>query len=74
MRIILEVDPEEVEWASGTYARAHKETVEAWGTPQSWDEVDYQLIGYFGNTRISFYDEDDEWEAIKYVMGNRRMG
>ena len=74
MRIILEVEPEDVDWDKHCYASIHKETVEAWGSPHYWEEVDFQITGRFGGRRIKFYDEDDEWEAIQFFINQKRMG
>lgn len=68
MKIILDIDPHQVDWAADSYVRIHRETAEIWGAPDSWDEYEWEVKGKFYGEPIEFYDEDDEWEAVRYLM------
>ena len=72
MRIIIDVDPGQIDWSEDSRAKIHREVAEHFGTPITWEMVDFQIKGKFYGEPVEIYDDGsgyDEWEAIKHLMG-----
>ena len=72
MRIIIDVDPDQIDWSDKAYAKLHCQVQEVWGAPEAWEDVEFHLEGKFYGEPIEVYDDPagvDEWEAVKYLLG-----
>jgi hypothetical protein len=72
MKIILDIDPGQIDWSDKAYAKLHTQIEEVWGAPEMWENVDFHLEGKFYGEPIEVYDDPDgasEWEAVQYLLG-----
>lgn len=73
MKIVIDIDPDQVDWSDKAYAKLHTQIEEVWGAPEQWENVEFRLEGKFYGEPIEVYDDPDgasEWEAVQYLLGN----
>ena len=71
MRIIIDIDPDQVDWSDKAYAKLHTQVEEVCRVPEMWEDVEFNLEGKFYGEPIEVYDApggEDEWEAVKYLL------
>ena len=68
MRILIKVDPQELDWGK-SYATRESQSAEVHGHTEVWETCEFDLDTVFFEGREATIYDDDIDEALNYLLG-----